>query len=388
MSVRDKKYARIADIRKSTLQPRSLLKGYSQDMKREPAKNTFEAWNFLWYETTVESHSALAVAFALLGFWNMDGKGRCNPSIASIMEKSRIKSKNTVKRAIEELEESGEWVAVRSKGRHSTQYFPMFVSGARKELLNSGFEDLNPEKYQDLADAEFELGDLPEVIANAEVESSPDVKEKAEELLPVPDSPEEITVSEFEILPKIKNEKDLSLKNGYDEIIRNRFSKPDGFSIPEDCVGIDILNEGDVENFGLAKGNPNRVFVSGSEGFEFLEELPCRWIEKYGKNYGEILTYSSIAELYNSLNKKLLDSGSTNPADYFPVDTAMWVLGADGFVPSEKAVKALIYGTKLDFKMRELQRRYEATLEGRRLTYEQKTQGLFTKKSSQYSSTF
>lgn len=357
-------------------------------MKREPAKNTFEAWNFLWYETTVESHSALAVAFALLGFWNMDGKGRCNPSIASIMEKSRIKSKNTVKRAIEELEESGEWVAVRSKGRHSTQYFPMFVSGARKELLNSGFEDLNPEKYQDLADAEFELGDLPEVIANAEVESSPDVKEKAEELLPVPDSPEEITVSEFEILPKIKNEKDLSLKNGYDEIIRNRFSKPDGFSIPEDCVGIDILNEGDVENFGLAKGNPNRVFVSGSEGFEFLEELPCRWIEKYGKNYGEILTYSSIAELYNSLNKKLLDSGSTNPADYFPVDTAMWVLGADGFVPSEKAVKALIYGTKLDFKMRELQRRYEATLEGRRLTYEQKTQGLFTKKSSQYSSTF
>lgn len=363
-------------------------------MKREPAKNTFEAWNFLWYETTVESPSALAVAFALLGFWNMDGKGRCNPSIASIMEKSRIKSKNTVKRAIEELEESGEWVAVRSKGRHSTQYFPMFVSGARKELLNSGFEDLDPERYQDLSETEFD--NSPEEPATGEtvIEEvpTPEIETPAEvpaepfsEPLAVVEEPSEPAVVK---IPKVKTEHDLSLKNGYDEIVRNRLGKNDPFSVPEDCLEVSILNEGDVENFGLIKGNPNRVFISGAQGFEFLEELPCRWIEKYEKNYGEIFTYTSIADLYGALTKNLVDSGSTNPADYFPVDTAMWVLGSDGFVPTEKAVKALIYGTKLDFKMKELQRRYEATLEGRRLTYEQKIQGLFTKKTSQYSETF
>jgi hypothetical protein len=361
-------------------------------MKREPAKNTFEAWNFLWYETTVESPSALAVAFALLGFWNMDGKGRCNPSIASIMEKSRIKSKNTVKRAIEELEESGEWVAIRSKGRHSTQYFPMFVAGARKDLLNSGFEDLDPEKYQDLADAEYPA----EVTEEAVVEdssSAPDAMEETElpgnEATAVPESVDGGTEKPvFAVAPKIKTEKDLTLKAGYDEIVRDRLGKHDPFSIPEDAMELSILNEGDIESLGLTKGNPNRVFISGAQGFEFLEELPCRWIEKYGKNYGEIFTYTSIAELYGALTKSLLESGTTNPADYFPVDTAMWVLGSDGFVPTEKAVKALIYGTKLDFKMKELQRRYEATLEGRRLTYEQKNQGLFSTKSTQYSSTF
>lgn len=348
-------------------------------MKREPAKNTFEAWNFLWYETTVESPSALAVAFALLGFWNMDGKGRCNPSIASIMEKSRIKSKNTVKRAIEELEESGEWVAVRSKGRHSTQYFPMFVTGARKDLLNSGFEDLDPEKYQDRSDAEFEeLHEAPIV--------EPVVTEQAEVTEDSVEAEESESFSQE--APKIKDENDLNLKNDYDEIIRSRFGKSSPFSIPADSLEVSILNEGDVENFGLAKGNPNRVFVSGAQGFEFLEEMPCRWIEKYGGSYGEIFTYTSIAKLYESLNRRLLESNSTNPMDYFPVDTAMWVLGSDGFVPTEKAVKALIYGTKLDSRMRELKRRYEATLEGRRLTYEQNTQGLFSKKTTQYSSTF
>lgn len=355
-------------------------------MKREPAKNTFEAWNFLWYETTVESPSALAVAFALLGFWNMDGRGRCNPSIASIMEKSRIKSKNTVKRAIEELEESGEWVAVRSKGRHSTQYFPMFVSGARKDLLNAGFEDLDPEQYPDRSEDNFE----PEETVIEEIEATAPAAESAPEVtVEEPNAFPELSItSDFVEAPKIKTEKDLTLKSGYDEIVRNRIGKHDAFSVPEDCLEVSILNEGDVDNFGLNKGNPNRVFVSGAQGFEFLEELPCRWIEKYGRNYGEIFTYTSIAELYDSLTHKLVDSGSTNPADYFPVDTAMWVLGADGFVPTPKAVKALIYGTKLDFKMKELQRRYEATLEGRRLTYEQKVQGLFSKKSSQYSETF
>lgn len=360
-------------------------------MKREPAKNTFEAWNFLWYETTVESPSALAVAFALLGFWNMDGRGRCNPSIASIMEKSRIKSKNTVKRAIEELEESGEWVAVRSKGRHSTQYFPMFVSGARKDLLNSGFEDLDPEQYQDLSDEEFEPVQEESIVEEPVIEES--IVPAEEPVVEIPSEsvesfPEPVEPSDFHEAPKVKTDKDLNLKNGYDEIVRNRLGEHDAYSIPENCVEVSILNEGDVENFGLTKGNPNRVFVSGAQGFEFLEELPCRWIEKYGKNYGEIFTYSSIADLYNSLTQKIIDSGSTNPADYFPVDTAMWVLGADGFVPTEKAVKALIYGTKLDFKMKELQRRYEATLEGRRLTYEQKTDGLFAKKATQYSETF
>lgn len=356
-------------------------------MKREPAKNTFEAWNFLWYETTVESPSALAVAFALLGFWNMDGKGRCNPSIASIMEKSRIKSKNTVKRAIEELEESGEWVAVRSKGRHSTQYFPMFVSGARKELLNSGFEDLDPEKYQDLSETEFENPDevIPfqethEVSQEAEVPAVNDETAHTSEDAP---SREEVVLT-----PKIQTEKDLNLKNDYDEIVRSRIGKGNPFSIPEDVLEVSILNEGDIEGFGLTKGNPNRVFVSGSQGFEFLEEMPCRWIEKYGDSYGEIFTYTSIAKLYETLNRRVMESHSTNPTDYFPVDTAMWVLGSDGFVPSEKAVKALIYGTKLDARMRELKRRYEATLEGRRLTYEQNIQGLFSKKTTQYSSTF
>lgn len=356
-------------------------------MKREPAKNTFEAWNYLWYETTVESPIALAVAFALLGFWNMDGRGRCNPSVESIMEKTKIKSRNTVNRAIEELENSGEWVVVRSKGRKSAQYFPMFVSGARKDLL--AFDP----------DAVLEEMEEPvsEEVPSEEVNSEPEVKETFTEAATAApegkesqenpeDSAGETTAAVLE--PKVRDEKDLQLKNDHRDLVQSREGTHSIFSVPEGAIEVAILNEGDIDKYGLSNGNPNKVFVSGAQGFEFLDELPCRWVEKYGESYGEIFTYSSITELYKRLYYPQIEKHVTNIQEYFPVDTAMWILGDVGFVPSEKAVKALIYGTRLDAKMRELQRRYKATLEGRRLTYEQNIEGHFSPTRKQYSQNF
>lgn len=354
-------------------------------MKREPAKNTFEAWNYLWYETTVESPVALAVAFALLGFWNMDGRGRCNPSVESIMEKTKIKSRNTVNRAIEELENSGEWVVVRSKGRKSAQYFPMFVAGARKDLLafdpDAVLEEMEEPASEELP-AEESIPELDGEIRETETvtEETTDVAES-----PAP-STDDSTPAILE--PKVRDEKDLQLKNDHHDLVQSRKGTHSIFSVPEEAIEVSILNEGDIEKYGLSNGNPNKVFVSGAQGFEFLDELPCRWVEKYGEAYGEIFTYSSITELYKRLYYPQIEKHVTNIQEYFPVDTAMWILGDVGFVPSEKAVKALIYGTRLDAKMRELQRRYKATLEGRRLTYEQNIEGHFSPTRKQYSQNF
>lgn len=351
-------------------------------MKREPAKNTFEAWNYLWYETTVESPIALAVAFALLGFWNMDGRGRCNPSVESIMEKTKIKSRNTVNRAIEELENSGEWVVVRSKGRKSAQYFPMFVSGARKDLLA-----FDPDAVlEEMEEPAAEESPAEEPIAEIEA-GSPEVNPE-----PVTEASESTAPSEENspaiLEPKVRDEKDLQLKKDHHDLVQSRKGTHSIFSVPESAIEVSILNEGDIEKYGLSNGNPNKVFVSGAQGFEFLDELPCRWVEKYGEAYGEIFTYSSITELYKRLYYPQIEKHVTNIQEYFPVDTAMWILGDVGFVPSEKAVKALIYGTRLDAKMRELQRRYKATLEGRRLTYEQNIEGHFSPTRKQYSQNF
>jgi hypothetical protein len=351
-------------------------------MKREPAKNTFEAWNYLWYETTVESPTALAVAFALLGFWNMDGRGRCNPSVESIMDKTKIKSRNTVNRAIEELENSGEWVVVRSKGRKSTQYFPMFVSGARKDLLafdpDAVLDELEEPAPEDIL--------AEDVIPEIEEESQESASEESMDDTEVQDAPAETSTEVLE--PKVRDEKDLQLKNDHRDLVQSRQGTHSIFSVPEGAIEVAILNEGDIDKYGLSNGNPNKVFVSGAQGFEFLDELPCRWVEKYGEAYGEIFTYSSITELYKRLYYPQIEKHVTNIQEYFPVDTAMWILGDVGFVPSEKAVKALIYGTRLDSKMRELQRRYKATLEGRRLTYEQNIEGHFSPTRKQYSQNF
>jgi hypothetical protein len=97
----------------------------------------------------VMEHSQAPTAYSqllsltLLHFVIETGGISCSPTLDDIRKKHGAASKATIRRALAVLEESGEWVVERNGGNSTHTYYPMFVAGARTDLLS-------PEKAEKL----------------------------------------------------------------------------------------------------------------------------------------------------------------------------------------------------------------------------------------------
>lgn len=422
----------------------------------EPARNSFEAWNVNFYESKAETTNAWALAYALLGFWNMDRTGRCNPSLETLLAKTRIKSVNTLKKAIRELEEIGEWAVVRSKGRTSHYYYPMFVKNARTDLLNQGFteEDIlknneeetalphnipedpiyEPHAYEQERDSyqppasSYDVG-YSQMDIHDSISHETDSQLPVEHILQgniVPED-EEIEDEEYDgstirdssirieaeflamydaenptrqffqepvripgasgVDVRIKTLEDQKIKQYY-EVLKKEYGVEDPLKHVDlsICKVHLVLNNDETRAFNMlydkfdeTRSNPSRHFVVGGQGFLVSDELAPRWVEQFTLNYGpDVFSYSSIRQIYS---KFLADYEGRDDwvSQIDIVDTAMYVLGNDGFVPTVNAIKALMFGTRLDAKMQRLREQFEETKFGRELTNDYIQRGLYTK---------
>lgn len=432
-----------------------------------PANNSFEAWNINFYESKAQSTNAWALAYALLGFWNMNGKGRCNPSSETLLAKTRMKSKHTLRKAIQELEETGEWVVVKSKGRKSHHYYPMFVKNARLDLLYKKTDDgqdleqdalLESDSSESITDENNEqhvnlerldTQDNPDVgyVGNPYVEDQDDYPEPlpfdenssgdpydnrdysqydnysdyheskpespeshskslkeppgnrdAQEAFKAVEAPIEplaeatpqerpLTTKELAAKVRIRTPEDVAIKKHYEDFIVSALdTEPDRDLNQMHGKMHLVLEKGDCEAYGMiydkfnvSGSNAGKHFVLGGQGFLFPEELAPRWVEQFHLNYGsEVFTYASINKIYEHfLNEYDLRPDWDKQMNY--VDAAMFVLGNDGFVPSVKALKAVMFGTRLDGKMKKLQEQFEETKIGREITHEYINRGLYAK---------
>lgn len=96
-------------------------------------KEAAVAWIFE-HSKAPTMYSKLLTSVLIFMVFEEDGTF-CSPTIDEIREVTRIKSKTTVRKAVRELEEAGEWAVIRTPGSSRNTYHPMFIPDARTDLL-------------------------------------------------------------------------------------------------------------------------------------------------------------------------------------------------------------------------------------------------------------
>lgn len=343
----------------------------SDQVSREVKKptNSFEAWNYLFYNSKAVSVEAKAVSFILAGFWNMDGTKRCNPSLESIRERTGIKSDSTVRRALDELEAVGEWVGIRSKGHRTTRYYPMFVEGADLSLIELAKE----EKLKRLelaaerkAKREGAAVEKPSAVTPTDIKVTPPTSVSSEG--------EVLDAKSFN-LPQHLAEKVVTSRDI--ELVQSRLDAHElrnelGTQPAANANWVlDVISEQEFISFEVEAGNPSRVLMSGALD-SYQDEEAAIWMEKFGHKFGSSVTYSKIQDAFEELI-----GVSPTMQDIIPVRAAMYVLGDDGFVPTKAAVGALMHAPKLDERMSDLRRTFLATARAMTATRAQLARGHF-----------
>lgn len=319
----------------------------------EAPTNSFEAWKYLFEDSTLQGVALRGLAFQLLGFWNMDGKGRCNPSRATLMARTGIKSKDTLRTLTDQLVLGGHFAVVQKPGR-STHYYPMFVKNARTDLL--------AQSQQEVRDR---LAGKKSAIVKVSMEQEATGADVTSDVAPTPETAPE-TKNSHRFGSWVKTKADLDLANTYDAELAliagdPDFAEPTGFPVQH------VVSS--VAEAGLTDLNSApRCFIAGTV-LSPTSLLPGRWVENWGSNYGAKFTISQIASVYDELLAVEIGQDLTS-AQVHEVDVAMHVLGQDGFVPSKKAVDALRYAPELDPHMSELRVRYQETVLARELCHE------------------
>lgn len=325
----------------------------------EAPSNSFEAWKYLFEDTTLKGVALRGLAFQLLGFWNMDGKGRCNPSRTTLMARTGIKSKDTLRKLTDELVLGGHFAVVQPPGR-STQYYPMFVKNARTDLLEASQQEVRDRL------AGKKSAPKPVVSEKVAVHQTTPVEDVVNDVSLAPEVPSVDTAS-HRFGSWVKTEADLVIANEYDALLAYNAENPN----EADPTGLPVLTVvSDAAATGLTDLNTRPLCaIAGSMPLP-TNALPARWVEKWGGNYGsKKFSISQIAELYNELLEKTFTENLPYSTVH-EVDVAMHVLGQDGFVPTRKSIYALRYAPELDARMSKLRVAYQETLIAREFCHE------------------
>jgi hypothetical protein len=280
-------------------------------------------------------------------------------------------SKGGLRNALRELEEAGEWVAVRSLGRQPSTYHPMFINGARTDLLASVETNRIARQQADMANkAAAQVKPVFTPIRQQPIDfdlqprgfqSLAEAKRrKLEGQARV--SPERLVASSN---PWVKTYRDEELLRRSLEAEAKTFTTltPDSIPAPRDGYIVDVLLPDNLPLF-LEHGNPGRIFVAGGED-RTPNQLTHDWLKRFGSRSPNEVTYSSIQDVYATVRKEIPDS-----VFWSDIDAAMYVAGYLRRMPTVGFVLALLRIPAVDLPKEMLWARQilNATLTGRTLT--------------------
>jgi hypothetical protein len=335
---------------------------------------TYEVLTYVHRNSKALTANGFNTSIALAGYYNMNGKERCNPSLETLMATTRIKSRQGQRNALAELEAVGEWVVIRSKGRQSNHYYPMFVRNARIDLLSDvakRAEERKQDKASRMEQAEArriaeasETVETPEPIQD---QSTPVESAQAIEVI------EHIETPVVSSTPKVVTQRDQDILDAYLEVQEIKSADDYAWGIPLPKEGV-IVNAIDDATMMLDYGNPEKLFVAGSED-RYFDELAGTWIERFGAKFGPTVTYSVIHDVYD----ELLNKADKQP-DFHQIDSAMYVLGSRGIKPTAGFVKHILFNPdarKLTGDQPAIRQACAATLAGRKKTVTLSEQNFF-----------
>jgi hypothetical protein len=322
-----------------------------------------------------KSAAATVVALHLIFMCGMNPKGFCDVSFEYLAERTNL-SAMTCRRAAQELEDLGEWVVIRTKGRKRTRYYPMFVEGAQTHLLSSVERDRAARKLESQerkAKAKAGKADVestPEEADSNEVVTAPAATAKAvvevethEDPLSYPDFDDSVEEEVPAVLvdTKVKTKRDAEIRDAYLNAVEFKAS-PEyewDFPLPAQGTVVDVVDASIDE--ALKNGNPEQFFVAGSED-TIREELAGRWVQKFGAAYGETHTYSFIQDAYDTF---LINAKTQRQFDQ--VDATICVLGSLGKAINNGLIKAILFSPveKLNGEARQIRQMVIATVVGR-----------------------
>lgn len=337
----------------------------------------FDGWKNIWETKLPYSPIAILVEFALLGYWNMNGKGRCNPSITSLCEVTNIKSRTTIKNALMELEDSGRWVIDRKGGKSSNHYYPQFVKAPKRFNNLNILTERSTRKEKHTVNLQghksiTEDVNLSNELSNDNVKAL-DIQVKNETKVEI--NPDVSMASDSD--PKVITPRDKEIKDVYLEFKKEDFHGE--FAKIEKRNSKSILAYGDIRAYDLSGNNPHQIYVPFFPAGGGLGFLGAHWVAQYGARYSSKMSYSHVSDIYD----EILDPYYGSDTDTFDqrlmeVHIGACVFGSRGEGFDANRLKVLINTNKgklTDPKMLEMRLDYEETLAGRKLSksFEQAT---------------
>lgn len=330
--------------------------------------NGFEATKYV-IENDKLSNSAFTVAIALCYYWNMDGKGTCNPSLENIRRLAHIKSRSTVKLALAELEASGEWIIDRSEdGKKTNNYYPQFVANPGK-----------PRNMKNKPGLEQRKENRATILKNRKIASYSTASEALDPFA-LPDEATVVKASDSKASPRktygVKAEKCNSELEKWEGHFKKTFKKI------QDTPRKVVLTESELTTYNAIETDHGMTgipfYVMTAKDYRYNAwALVARWMNNFSSQYPmKQYTHSDIFDIYHEFAEGKLESFAIESLEQ--LDTAMTVLGNDGFVPSVQTLKALMYAPYPTGKMAFLRTQYETTLTARhKTTYYHDECGMF-----------
>jgi hypothetical protein len=305
---------------------------------RIPETN-FEAMKWVALDSPEKSQIAQSVSLCLAAHWNPLNGEYAYPALSTIMKRTGIKSSQTVRKAVDELEALGEWAVIRNE--HSSNfYFPMFVKNARTDLLPSvqAAKLARQEAYKQQLSAE-QASDVQAVDADSAT-------------VPTTINPS-VRGHDAASDRHIQSPEDQEILDTY-RVYQDYKKNEHHFVCPEPVRGriVDFVNPDEVHEF-IEQGNPERIYVSAATDF-FLPELAGKWMQDYGNQFGSSVTYTSIQKVYD----ELIGDEVEHRMDETTANVAMRLLGSKGRRPTAGFIRRFMFRPSEGLEQDQLELRY------------------------------
>lgn len=342
-------------------------------------ETSFDAWRHLTKMDLSYSQQARHLEWVLVGYWNMDGKGTCNPSMETLIKATGIKSRSTIRKCFIELEQSGRWIIKRQTGGLKTNsYYPQFVKYPKKfnnlnvvaerearKNLNDRFAQIDETKT---AQVESIVSELESENRNDIYEATPPEQLIVGELVTLV----EPTVSEREAREdgKVVTDRDRTIKDFYvaqrKEDVYGEVAKQKTRTVRS------VLRYGDINKYKINGVNSQKFYVPRYINVAEEGMLGGLWIAQYGGNYSNKMTYSHISDIYHELLQDFYEADDVTFSEKLDeVHIAMCVFGSRGASVTAGRVKVMMNTTKEKLQkqdMIDMRLDYEETLKGRKLS--------------------
>lgn len=319
--------------------------------------NSFETFHWMMSgKDKPKSVNATVISLHLIFLCGMSKKDYCEVSMSTLKKRTGL-SEMTVRRAITELEDLGEWVGVRSTGRTRTRYYPMFIENAQTHLLETVQADRLARKLVNKERTSKAKAD--EQPSTPSVQTPVPAAEPTAETVVEPKASVELNDS------KVKTARDAEIRDLYLATQAHKNSDDYDYDVPLPVQGVvvDCMTTEEATTF-IYSDEPEQIFLAGSED-GILEELAGRWITRFGAGYGDTHTYSHIQDTYDALVER--DTTRRKIAD---IDACMFVLGSMRKAISVGFIQAILFKepAALDPEARAIRSRVDATVAAREHT--------------------